>query len=45
VHELQDRITAAVQTIDESMLQRVWQELDYCIDVCRETKIAQIEHL
>jgi hypothetical protein len=27
------------------MLQRVWQELDYCIDVCRETKIAQIEHL
>jgi uncharacterized membrane protein len=45
VCELQDRITAAVQTIDESMLQNVSQELDYRIHVCRETKGAHIEHL
>jgi hypothetical protein len=43
--ELQDHITAAVQTIDENMLQRVWQELDYGIEVWRVTKGAHIEHL
>jgi hypothetical protein len=28
-------ITAAVNSITPDMLQRVWSELDYCIDVCR----------
>jgi hypothetical protein len=32
--ELQQRIVAAVDTIDVDMLQRLWQELDYRIDVC-----------
>jgi hypothetical protein len=32
--ELRQRIVAAVDTIDVDMLQRVWQELDYRIDVC-----------
>jgi hypothetical protein len=27
------------------MLTRVWQELEYRIDVCRVTRGAQIEHL
>jgi hypothetical protein len=45
VRELQDRITAAVQTTDESMLQHVWQESDYSTDVCRVTMSARIEHL
>jgi hypothetical protein len=27
------------------MLERVWQELDYRIDVCRVTKGGHIEHL
>jgi hypothetical protein len=27
------------------MLERVWQELDYRIDVCRVTKEGHIEHL
>jgi len=27
------------------MLTRVWQELEYCIDVCRVTQGAHIEHL
>jgi hypothetical protein len=35
----------AVAAIDRQMLQRVWQELDYRIDVCRVTKSGLIEHL
>ena len=27
-----------------SMLIRVWQELEYCIDVCRVTRGAHIKH-
>jgi len=27
------------------MLQRVWNELDYRVDVCRITKGAHVEHL
>ena len=45
MRELQDRIRAAVQTFDGNMLKRVWQELDYRIDICRVTKGADIEHL
>jgi hypothetical protein len=29
-----DRITAATVTFTPGMLQRVWQEIDYCWDVC-----------
>jgi hypothetical protein len=35
----------AVAAIDGQMLQRVWQELDYMIDICRVTKGGHIEHL
>jgi hypothetical protein len=45
VADLKNRITAAVETITPDMLLRVWQELDYRLDVCRVTKGAQIEHL
>ena len=45
VRELQDRIRAAVQTIDGNTLKCVWQELDYRTDICRITKGAHIEHL
>jgi hypothetical protein len=38
------RIIAAVKNIDAPMLMRVWQELEYCIDVCRVTRGAHIEH-
>ena len=44
-HKLQDRIRAAVQTIDGNMLKRIWQELDYRIDICKVTKGGHIEHL
>ena len=33
------------ETITADMLQTVWNELDYRVDVCRITKGAHIEHL
>jgi hypothetical protein len=32
------------KNIDAPMLTRVWQELEYRIDVCRVTRGAHIEH-
>jgi hypothetical protein len=43
--ELRERIAAAVMTIDRMMLQNVWNELDYRLDVCHVTQGAHIEHL
>jgi len=43
--DLKTRITAAVKDIDALVLTRVWQELEYRIDVCRVTRGAHIEHL
>ena len=39
------RIRTAIETITADMLQTVWNELDYPVDVCRITKCAHIEHL
>jgi hypothetical protein len=36
---------AEVENIDASMLTRVWEELEYRIDVCRVTRGAQIEQI
>jgi hypothetical protein len=43
--QLRQRIVEAVIAIDRQMLQRVWQELDYRIGICRVAKGGQIEHL
>jgi hypothetical protein len=43
--KLRRRIVEAVAPIDRQMLQRVWQKLDYKIDICRVTKSGYIEHL
>ena len=43
--DLKARIIAAVKNIDAPMLTRVWQEYECCIDVCRVTRGAHIEHL
>jgi hypothetical protein len=43
--QLRKRIMGAVAAINRQMLQRVWQELDYRIDICRITKSGYIEHL
>jgi hypothetical protein len=42
--QLRRRIVEAVAAIDHQMLQRVWQELDYRIDIRRVTKGGYIEH-
>jgi hypothetical protein len=43
--DLKARIIAAVKNINAPMLTRVWQELEYRIDVCHVTHGAHIEHL
>ena len=45
VNELNAQITEAVATNDNATLGRVWQELDYRLNVCRVTNGAHIEHL
>jgi hypothetical protein len=42
---LKTRIITAMKNIDAPLLTRVWQELEYRIDVCRVTRGAHIEHL
>ena len=43
--EMKVRIRIAIETITADMLQTVWNELDYRVDVCRITNGARIEHL
>jgi len=45
IPELKVRIRAAIETITAEILQTVWNELVYRVDVCRITKGAYIEHL
>ena len=45
IPELKVRIRTAIETITADMLQTVWNELDYRVDVCGITKGAHIEHL
>ena len=45
ISELKVRIRTAIETVTDDMLQTVWNELDYRVDVCRITKGAHIEHL
>jgi len=45
IPELKVRIRTAIETITADMLQTVWNELDYRVDVCIITKGAHIEHL
>ncbi|XP_021931474.1 uncharacterized protein LOC110835506 [Zootermopsis nevadensis] len=43
--DLKVRIRATILNITADMLGRVWEEMDYHVDVCRVTKGAHIEHL
>jgi len=45
IPELKVRIKTAIEIIIADMLQTVWNELDYRVDVCRIAKGAHIEHL
>jgi hypothetical protein len=43
--ELKVWIRTAIKTFTAEVLQTVWNELDYRVDVCRITNCAHIEHL
>ena len=43
ITDLKQRISNAIVTIDEAMLQRTWQEIEYGFDVLRVTDGAHIE--
>ena len=43
--ELRRRIVAAISQIDRDMLQRVWAEMGYRLDMCRVAKGGHTEHL
>ena len=45
IPELKVRVRTAIETITADMLQTVWNELNFRVDVCRITKGAHIEHL
>jgi len=45
VHPSQNWRYESEPPLKPSMLQTVWNELTYCVDVCRITKGAHIEHL
>jgi len=45
IPELKVQIRTAIDTITADMLQTVWNELDYRVDVCRITNGADIEQL
>jgi hypothetical protein len=45
VEEKKEGLMVVASTIDGGMLGRVWDELDYRIDVCRVTVGARIERL
>ena len=43
--ELTNIITAAVNSVTEDTLRRVWDELSYCVDVVHAAGGGHIEHL
>jgi len=45
IPKLKVRIRTAFENITADMLQTVWNELDYSVDVCRITKGSHTEHL
>ena len=45
IEELKRRINTALETVTQDMLHRVWEELDYRLDMCRISGGAHIEHL
>ena len=45
IPELKVRIRTAIETFTADILQTVWNELDYRVDVCRITKGVHIENL
>jgi hypothetical protein len=45
LQELRDRIVNAVALVDVTFLNKLWDELEYRLDVCHITRGSHIEHL
>jgi len=45
IPELKVRTRTTIENITADMLQTVWNEIDFRVDICRITKGAHIEHL
>jgi hypothetical protein len=43
INDLKERITDAIATVDEAMLERTWMEIEYRLDVLRATNFAHVE--
>jgi hypothetical protein len=43
--ELKLKIATVMEKIERNLSERVWNELDYRLDICRITNGARIEHL
>ena len=43
IQHLQERITSAIETVTRDMIQKTWQEIQVCLDVCRTANDAYIE--
>jgi hypothetical protein len=43
IQQLQERITSAIETVTQDMIQKTWQEKEFGLDVSRATNSAQIE--
>jgi hypothetical protein len=43
--ELQRQIIAAISEIHRDMLQRLWAEMDFRLDICHVTKGRRVENL
>jgi hypothetical protein len=43
IQHLQERITSAIETVTRDMIQKMWQEIEFCLDVSIATNVALIE--
>jgi hypothetical protein len=45
LQELRDRTVNTIALVDVTFLDKLWDELEYCLDVCRITRGSHTEHL
>ena len=43
IQHLQERITSAIETVTQDMIQKTWQQIEFRLDVSRATNGAHIE--
>ena len=45
ISDIEDRITAAISTVDHDIIRCVWEEFSYALDVVRAAAGGRSEHL